>query len=160
MCSLASLRHCQAKFPCLTGRHGGRETDTEKEKERVPIQTSVKKTKRGKKEREGAREKVQQEQECKRAKDREREGARDIQRNWEQEPERERGERNVLTRRFLSELPKLIISSGLAEPCQEQEPTAKPRPGQALPAPTVTPHPSALPTPPQPPSSQPCSGAE
>lgn len=46
---------------------------------------------RREKEREGAREKVQQEQERKRAKDREGERARDIQRNWEQEPERERG---------------------------------------------------------------------
>lgn len=52
----------------------------------------------------------------------------------------------MLTLHFLSELPKLIIS-GLAEPCQEQEPTAKPRPGQALPAHSVTsaPHPYLTP---------------
>lgn len=47
--------------------------------------------------------------------------------------------RNVLMLRFFSELPKLIISRGLAELCQEQEPTAKPWPGQALPATIVTP---------------------
>lgn len=39
----------------------------------------------------------------------------------------------MLTRRFLSELPKLIISSGLAEQCQEQELLPRPRPGQARP---------------------------
>lgn len=59
---------------------------------------------------------------------------------------RARGERNVLTLCFLSELPKLIISSGLTELCQEQEPRAKPQLSQALPAPSVTsaPHPYLL----------------
>lgn len=57
-------------------------------------------------------------------------------------------------RRFLSELPKLIISSGLVTPCQEQEPAAKPRPGWALPA-TSYPHPSHLDSPP--PTRSPCS---
>lgn len=60
---------------------------------------------------------------------------------------------NVLTRRFLSELPKLIISSSLAKACQEQEPTAKSRSAQALPATTVLP-PSLTPQLPRPPPSQ------
>lgn len=77
-------------------------------------------------ERKGTREKVQPEQKCIGAKEREGE------RHQEKQRTRTVGVglgRNVLMQRFLSELPKLIISSGLAEPCQEQEPAAKPRPG-------------------------------
>ena len=62
------------------------------------------------------------------------------------ERERERG-RNVLTRRFLSELPKLIISSGLAKLGQKQESTAKPQSGQALPTHGVTTPPPRTPLP-------------
>lgn len=83
----------------------------------------------------------------------ERERGRETSRETENKNQKERGGWrgwNVLTRRFLSELPKLIISSGLAKPCQEQEPTAKPQPGQALPATTITPIPHAS-TPPTPP---------
>lgn len=51
-----------------------------------------------------------------------RERERAGERHPEQEAGRERGEGgNVLTLRFLSELSKLIISSGLAQQCQEQE---------------------------------------
>lgn len=71
---------------------------------------------------------------------------------------RERGERNVLTRRFLSELPKLIISSGLAEPCQEQEPTAKPPARPGPPCSHCYPHPSPPPLTPQPPARSPALG--
>ena len=71
---------------------------------------------------------------------------------------RERGERNVLTRRFLSELPKLIISSGLAEPCQEQEPTAKPPARPGPPCSHRYPHPSPPPPTPQPPARSPALG--
>lgn len=89
MCSLESWRHCQAKFPCLTGRHGHRERHgegKERERERDRIKTSEKETKRKKEkkqERKSSKSKNAREQRTGR------EGARDIQRNLEQEPERE-----------------------------------------------------------------------
>lgn len=91
-----------------------------------------------------------------------REGERHPEKLRTRTRKRERGGGwNVLTRRFLSELPKLIISSGLAKLCQEQEPSAKPRPGQALPATTITPIPHAsIPPTHSIPSPQPDSGGQ
>lgn len=95
------------------------------------------------------------------------------ERHPEQEPGREGGRRggNVLTRRFLSELPKLIISSGLGQQCQEQEllpgqaGPGRAGQGQALPRYHRQPPPALSPLTPFPslspcsnPSSQPSSG--
>lgn len=114
-------------------RQAWRRRETQKEKREIVLELKQK----GEKSKEGAKEKVQQAQGR-------REGERPSEKLRTRTRVRERGERNVLTLCFLSELPKLIISSGLAEPCQEQEPTARPGP----PCSQRHPHPSPKPPPP------------
>lgn len=56
MCSLESRRHCQAKFPCLTGRHGDRETEREKGGKKGKERSNKNFCKRGEKEKRRSRE--------------------------------------------------------------------------------------------------------
>lgn len=160
MCSLEIWRRCQAKFPCLTGRHGDRERDGEKERlrdgeskrwrkgeredEEGCIKTSVKEAKTEKK-KEKERERKSSKSKNSREQRTERERGRETRKETENKNQRERGT-ECADAAFLVWTPQINNQQrfsravpGTGAYCQA--------PDQALPAPTVTPTPYHRPLP-------------
>lgn len=169
MCLLGIQRRCQAKFPCLTGRHGDRERDGEKERQR---DGQSERWRKGKKMRKVAlkeaktEKKKEKEWERKSSKSKnareqrtERERGRETSKETENKNQRERGT-ECADAAFLVWTPQINNQQrfsravpGTGAYCQA--------PGQARPS-LLPPLPPPLTTAPHPatPSSQPCSGAE